>query len=67
METILILMVVFGVFFLIYSFVDLVRDRRFTKRQKANLSFLIFMLPFVGSFIYFFLKWNRKNIVDSQM
>lgn len=42
--------------FIGFSVIDVFSNQKFTNRQKANLFFLIFLLPFVGTLIYFCIK-----------
>lgn len=41
---------------IVYSLYDLYNDKTLSKRTKVNWSFVIFLLPFTGSLIYFFGK-----------
>lgn len=41
---------------ILYSLYDLNSEVKFTKKQKTNLSFMIIMIPFGGSFIYFLIR-----------
>jgi type IV secretory pathway TrbL component len=61
MDGILITLILVGVAFIIYSFFDLFRQPLFSFREKTNLSCIISFLPFVGYFIYFLYKWERKG------
>jgi uncharacterized membrane protein len=51
-----ILIALFVLIFVIFSVIDLKKQRLLSERQKTNLLFLMVAVPFAGSIIYFLLK-----------
>jgi|688.fasta_scaffold1934459_1 hypothetical protein len=46
---------------ILYSLYDLHSEAKFTKKQKTNLSFMIILIPFGGSLIYFLIREQLLN------
>jgi prolipoprotein diacylglyceryltransferase len=46
------------VFFIVISLYDVKKHKQLNNRQKVNFTFLIFLIPFGGSLIYYLIKEN---------
>lgn len=55
--------IIFALFisFVIFSIIDLKNQHHLNKRKKINLLFLIIVVPFGGSIIYYLLKPSLKD------
>lgn len=49
---------------MLYSLYDLYSEAKFTKKQKTNLSFMIILIPFGGSLIYFLIREQLLNTTN---
>ncbi len=58
---------VIAISLIFFSAYDVYKNRHITKRQRANLFFIIFALPVVGSLIYYFLKVFLVNVTNRKL
>jgi hypothetical protein len=60
MEDIIIyLILLFMLTFVILTVIDILKSRVFTRRIKTNYLFLVCIIPFVGSLIYYIYLKNK--------
>ncbi len=58
---------ILGLLIIGYSVYDLISNKHLNKRQKTNCMFLFFIIPAVGSLIYFALKPSFANKEKSHL
>ncbi len=58
MENIIIFLNLLLLIIIVFSIVDLVKNKHISKRVKTNYFGIIFLLPLLGSLIYFYTKRN---------
>jgi len=46
----------------VYSVIEITTCKQFSKREKTNYLFFVFVLPFAGSLIYFIFLRKSYNI-----
>lgn len=58
MENIIIFLNLLLLIIIVFSIVDLIKNNHISKRVKTNYFGIIFLLPLLGSLIYFYTKRN---------
>lgn len=60
-----ILIFILIIIFIIYSLYDKNNYRKLSKKSKVNWTFIILLLPFLGSVIYFITKMSEHKVQRS--
>ena len=50
------------ILFILYSFYDLKKEQRISKKGKVNWTYIFLLLPIIGSIIYFIYKNFKKKV-----